>query len=213
MTKVLVSVPTTGWLHKQTVFALLRLQKDERVHIIIPTHNPYEHNLHRIVGDFLVGDYDFWLSFDDDNPPRRNPLELIELNKDIIGCPTPIWYFDEKTVKRGERPVYWNAYDYNVIGDAYRPHTPMDGLQRVDAIGTGCFLIARRVFENARMKNAPFMRQWTSEGYVERGNDIAFCERARACGFEIYAHYDYPAMHIKELEIGSVVAAFRNLYE
>mgnify|MGYP001616054345 CR=1 FL=1 len=213
MTKILVTVPTTGWLHKQTVFALLRLQHDPRVHIIIPTHNPYEHNLHRIVGDFLAGDYTHWLSFDDDNPPIQNPLELIELDKDIIGCPTPVWHYDERTAGKKERPVYWNAYDYDVVADAYRPHETMDGLQRVDAIGTGCFLITRRVFEDPRMQCAPFMRVWTKEGYVERGNDLAFCERARACGFEIYAHYGYPAMHINELEIGGVVRAFRNLYE
>jgi len=86
MKKILISIPNTGYIHKHCVFALLKLQKDTRFNLtfILPTHNPYENNLHHIVKDFLTGDYDYWLSFDSDNPPINNPLDLVGLDKDII---------------------------------------------------------------------------------------------------------------------------------
>lgn len=212
---VLVSVPNTGYIHKKVVLSLLKLQLDTRYRttIIFPTWNPYEHSLHRIVNDFMevYKDCSFWLNIDSDNPPMNNPLDLIELDRDIIGMPTPVWHFTGKE-KKGERPLYYNAYNYDLGEKAYIEHLPREGLQRVDAVGTGCLLVSKRVFINSEMRKSPFVRIWGVDGTVERGNDIAFCERARNQGFEIYAHYDYPCMHFCELELNEVVKAFDNLY-
>lgn len=210
--KVLISVPNLGWIHKYCVFAILKLQSDIRYdkNIILPTHIPFENNLHHIINDFLAGNYDFWLSFDADNPPTRNPLDLIEYDKDIIGFPTPVWHF---TGKAKERPVYWNGYDYVPESRAYKEHLPREGLQRVSAIGTGCFLVARRVFENPEMQKGAFTRKLNLDGTVERGNDISFSERASEQGFEIYCAYDYPCNHFVEVELNEVIGAFKNLYE
>lgn len=35
---------------------------------------------------------------------------------------------------------------------------------------------------------------------------------ARKKGFEIYAHYDYPCNHHKNLELHEVIKGFKNLY-
>ncbi len=211
----LVSIPNTGWIHKHISFVRSKLEKDERYNlkIIEPTHSPYVNNLHKILNDFKEGMYDFWLSMDSDNPPKNNPLDLVELDKDIIGCPTPVWHNDLKTRKAGERPIYWNVYDYVPEKDAYKEHENKKGLQKVDAIGTGCFLVSKRVFHNEFMQMAPFMRQWNADGTVNKGNDISFCERARANGFEIYAHFDYSCRHFVELELTEVIEAFMNQYE
>ena len=211
--KVLISVPNTGNIHKLVSSALLKLIQERRydLNIIQPTHNPYENNLHHIVNDFMEGDYDFWLNIDSDNPPLSNPLDLVELNKDIIGLPTPVWHFTGKI--KGERPVYENAYKYIPDKDAYTEWSIKEGLQRVDAVGTGCILISRRVFKRDVMRLAPFSRKCNFDGTVERGNDISFCERATSQGFEIYAHYDYRCQHFNELELHEVMRAFYELYE
>ena len=203
--KVLISVPNKGWIHKGCTFALLKLIQDRRYasNIILPTHNPFENNLHHIIIDFLKGGYDYWLSFDSDNPPTNNPLDLIELDKDIIGCPTPVIHFDKS--KLGERPVYYNAYKYVESEDAYTEWPNREGLQKVDAIGTGCFLIARRVFLNKELQKGAFTRKLYPDGTVEKGNDISFCERAQKEGFEIYAHYDYLCQHFNEIEIQEMI--------
>lgn len=208
---VLVSIPNTGWIHKHVCFVTDRIVADRRYQtkLIRPTHNPYENNLHHIVLQFIEEGFDFWLNIDSDNPPINNPLDLVEYDLDIIGLPTPVWHSE----KSGDRPVYWNGYDVDEDSDSYREHPLRDGLQRVDAIGSGCMLISRRVFEDEEMQKAPFARQCYDDGRVYKGTDISFCERARDRGFEIWCHYDYPCRHFHELEINEVVTAFRGLYE
>ena len=178
--KILISITNQHWIHKTVVHKAIALLADKRykTHLIMPSHRPYVNNLHHILKDFKEGDDTFWLNIDSDNPPIRNPLDLVVLDKDLIGLPTPIWHFTDK--KTGDRPIYWNGYDYKSDKDAYIEHEPKRGLQRVDAIGTGCFLAHRRIFTKLR---APFMRKWSRDGAVHKGNDISFCERVRSKGY------------------------------
>lgn len=211
--KVLLSIPNTGWIHKLATLAAIKMLKDNRheVLLITPTHNPYENNLHHIVNDFVSMEFDYWVNMDSDNPPINNPIDLVEFDLDIVGLPTPVWHFTGKK-SPGERPLYWNAYKH--VGDGgYKEHTPREGLQYVDAVGTGCLVVSRRVFECEEMRRAPFQRQYNEDGTVNKGNDISFCERAKACGFDVWCHYDYPCLHFNELELNEVVTAFKGLYE
>lgn len=205
--KVLVTIPNTGWIHKRVVYCLLKLQHDRRykLRFIMPTHSPLENNQHHIINDFMKGGEDYWLSIDSDNPPIQNPLDLVDFDKDVMGLPTPVWHYEGK---KGERPIYWNVYKQQGV-EGYKEWKEKRGLQKVDAIGMGCFLIARRVFENPHMRRAPFTRKLNYDGTVDRGNDISFCERASENGFQIWAHYDYPCMHFSELELTEVIKAFQ----
>jgi hypothetical protein len=190
----------------------LKLASDRRYNtkIIMPTHNPYENNLHHIVNDFIAGNYDYWLNIDADNPPMNNPLDLIELDRDIIGCPTPIYHFTDKV--KGERPWYENAYKYLPEKDAYIEYPTKQGFQQVDAVGTGCVLIARRVFSHPEMRKGAFTRKLNPDGTVSKGNDISFCERATELGFKIFAHYDYRCKHFNEIEMHEMIRAFHGVY-
>lgn len=211
--KILVSVPNTGNIHKLVCFATDRLLLDRRynVTIIRPTHNPVENNLHHIVNDFMKGDYDFWLNIDSDQPPINNFLDLVIYNLDVVGAPAPLWHYTRKI--KGERPFYEGIYKYIPEKDAYMEWSNKNKLQKVDAVSGGCVLYARRVFENPEMRKAPFQRTYYADGTVNKGNDIAFCERARAQGFSIFAHYDYRCQHFNNLEIHEVAKAFYELYK
>lgn len=227
MKSVYITVPNVHWIHQHVVEKLLWLLMDKRyrLKVNLPSRKPYENNLNHIVNEFMESGFDYWLNIDSDNPPRNNPLDLIKWDKDIMGLPTPVWHYANQ--KKGERPVYWTAFDLapeegkvvNIdngkveLKRGYKEHPIREGLQKVDAIGTGCFIIARRVFENPEMRKTPFTRKLNPDGTVEKGNDISFCERARENGFEIYAHYDYPCNHFSELELNKMVEAFKNLYE
>ena len=95
--KVLIACPNgDGWIHKHVVNVLMKFLHDTRFHveIILPTHRPFVQNLHMIQRDFLKGDYDFLISIDADNPPTNNVLDLIELDFDVVGAPTPVWHYD-----------------------------------------------------------------------------------------------------------------------
>lgn len=207
MAQVLVSVPNgDGWLHKTVVFAVLRLLTDSRhqVRVIMPTHKPSENNYHHILRDFMAGDFEYWLNIDADNPPTKNPLDLIDLDLEIIGCPTPVWCNDRPG--QGQRPFYWNAYKAAPGGWTEWPDKI--GLQEVDAVGFGCVLFARRVFtDHPELRVSPFRRTLYPDGRVEKGTDLAFCERATTAGVGIWAHFDYPCDHMVELPMIEMMKA------
>jgi hypothetical protein len=154
--------------------------------------------------DFLNGGEDYWLSMDDDNPPTNNPLDLVEFDCDLIGLPTPVWHNSTP----GDRPWYFNALD--AVGDAYKPHEPCNGLQEVDAIGSGCFLVSRRVMLKLKDQQ-PFMRVWNPDGTVEVGGDYSFCRKVKTANFRIWAHYDYPCRHFNELDLVEMLQAMQGI--
>jgi hypothetical protein len=208
--KVFVTVPCVGWLRREIKEVFMHLLTDERVFCTFmdPVHKPVENNMMHCVKHFMAGDADFWLSMDSDNPPFKNPLDLVFLNKDIVGCPTPIWKWEDSE-ETNYRPIQWNAFRYKPETDNYTEHQPKKGLQKVDAIGSGCFVVARRVFENPVMRTTGWHRKWCPEqGTVYKGLDISFCERAREQGFEVYAHFDYPCDHFCEMSLVEISKAF-----
>ncbi len=203
--RVLISIPNTGWISKHCVFSLLKLQQDKRylTTIILPTHSPIDNNRNLIIIDFLKGGFDYLLIIDADNPPTKNPLDLIEYDKDVMIFPTPQWHLTKGALARGQYPIYWNCMDK--VKGGWREHNKKEGLQEIDAGGTGCILIARRVLTKIKK---PFERVWTEDGVVEKGSDFYFCEKAKEEGFKIFCHYDYPCMHFKEQELTEVIKAF-----
>jgi len=197
-----------GYIHKLVHVALCRILSDRRYRVRhdCPTHRPYANNLHHCINDFLDSDDQWWLSMDDDNPPRRNPLDLIELDCDLIGLPTPVWH----SAVPGDRPWYLNALQK--VDGGYKPAEPLDGLTEVDAIGSGCFLVARRVIE-AVAELQPFARQWNHDGTVALGGDFSFCEKVRRAGFRIWAHGDYMCDHIQTLPLLEVIERVGQMYQ
>jgi hypothetical protein len=188
------------------VDVLLKLQGDSRYKLSFwfPNYKPLVNNQHHIINKFIQGEFDFWLSIDSDTVPMNNPLDLVEFNRDIIGLPYPVWHVNDKN----ERPYYWAAYDYVKETDDYSEHRDSKGLQQVDAIGGGCFLVSARVFLNKEMQKGAFTRKLNPDGTVRRGNDISFCERAKENGFEIFTHYGYPCRHYYNIDMVSMIKAF-----
>jgi hypothetical protein len=179
---------------------------DISTRVIFPSHTPFENNLNHCAVEFMAGDFDFWLSVDSDNPPLRNPLDLAWLDLDVVGCPTPVWNWADDPAYHGDRPIYMNAYQDKQDGTGYREWPEQVGLQKVDAVGSGCIMFSRRVIEQFR-NDVPFRRVTDDQGRVQRGPDIHFCERARNAGFEIWAHFDYCCDHYNELSLKDVRTA------
>lgn len=227
--KVLVACCNgTARIHKLVVMAAIRMLQDRRheVRFIMPTHSPLVNNQHKVVEDFLKEGHDFLLFMDDDNPPINNPIDLVELNKDVIGLPTPVW----NSGTPGDVPYYFNimrevpSVDEN--GEPFIGWRPLNtypgfeakGLKKADAVGGGCVLIARRVLlklisaARDNVLEMPFMRRWDSKtGQVTMGNDFAFCQRARRHGFKVWAHFDYQCRHYNTMDIMETVNAMTSI--
>lgn len=134
---------------------------------------------------------------DADNPPIRNPLNLIALDKDVIACPTPMY----KRID-GRGGIYWNtgmdAPEGKVRIDSL--HKRRELVQR-DIVGTGCILIRRNVLDAVR---PPFVCDWDADGLRVASSDWTFCRRARAQGFEVWAHYGYPCEHFTKIGLSEI---------
>lgn len=194
MQRVLVSVTTGGNVRHELAANLTVWQRGTPHDVTIEFHNhrPYEHALNLIAKRATSEGYDWWLQLDDDQCPMRNPLELIDHDKDVIGCPAPIWKPDVGV----KSPLVWNVFADKPEG--FKTNSvPCEGLQPVDITGSGALLIARRVF--SAIEN-PFGCEW-DHGLKAAGPDIAFCRRVKDAGFQVWVHFGYPCNHWNVIDL------------
>jgi hypothetical protein len=85
---------------------------------------------------------------------------------------------------------------------------PESGLLEVDATGAACLLVHRTVFEKIATEYAPPLT-WFAESVAFGqvwSEDITFCVRARAAGFQTVVDCDVKLGHIKPVSIDSAYA-------
>ena len=194
-TSVYIATPTMGEIRKEVIVWYQTWAYDERYRrkLVMPMAVPYELNINQIIENALEEDSDYLLIVDGDNPPILDPLDLVELDKDIIGLPTPTW--------KGQRI---NPNAMTKVGKSFQPvrDERMYGLQEVDAVGSGCMLIARRVLEDIGKRW--FNPKWNEKGTSRRSGDFNFCTKAREKGYKVWAHFDYPCEHIKQAPLKKI---------
>jgi hypothetical protein len=155
--------------------------------------HPISSNRNKIVKRFLQTDNDYLMMVDDDVVPLFNPAEFVFADVDVIGFPAK--------VRQGDRQLNWVAYVRRPDRHEYAPvdfnKVEQDiELLSVDAVGTGCILIRRRVLENIK---APFHIHFDEDGILTMGTDFAFCERVKEAGFDIFTTPRRVCEHFKEL--------------
>jgi hypothetical protein len=124
-----------------------------------------------------------WLWFMDDDHAFKPTLltQLLDHGKDLVVpvCLTRVHPF---------QPV---AYTEKIADDLYLPiplrEQPTDGLVRLEAGGCAGMLIRRPVLE-------AIPEPWFE--YTDRSEDIIFCEKARAAGFELWGDLNARLGHI-----------------
>jgi hypothetical protein len=151
-------------------------------------------------------------------PDVRNELaaQVLEWGADVQLCVDADQTFPEDTLHR------LLAHDLDIVGANYPRRMPMgaptaalDGqpvetrpdspaLQEVDSIGLGVCLIRTEVY---RRLPEPWFTFPIKEGR-HRGEDVAFCEAARAAGFKVYVDHDLSRQvgHIAEVALGFKLA-------
>ena len=211
--KVMIAIPNQGTVTCNLAKQLVEIVTDSAVNkkfnidLRFSKVTCIDYNRNTITRMFLESDCDFLLMIDDDNPCLKNPLDLIELNKDIMIYPTLMFKVDG-----GREPIL----QYNVFkkdGNMWRSQrmTPGKKLEEYDAGGTGCILIKRKVLEKIK---APFLSKMNEDGTRNVGMDLWFCHRAKKAGFRIWAHWDYACQHIKEIDLLDVGRMMlRDLYK
>lgn len=189
--KVLVSIIHQGWIRPEILPLIPILIKDGRydVHLIDHSSKPYQNSLNQIRKKMLDEGFDYWVTFDHDNVPLNNPLDLIGMG-DVIGMPYPTWM----DYQNGDIDTCVLAMSKDQDGRYKQlPPEKREGFVEVDAIASGAMVLSRAVVEKLF-----FEREWNGDGIQTRGIDFNFCKKAQDLGFKIYAHFDYLADHHKE---------------
>jgi len=186
--KVYVGVLTGGQVRAELAAALITMSQDRRYEIQIEFcwDRPIPSNRCRIAKKALARGADHLLMIDADCWPRRNLLDLVERDLDVVAFPCPIW-------RPGvpEPPVVMNI-------------TPLGGDRIVDLDGEELFeiarggfsavLIARRVLE---AMGSTFAYKFDEDGQNVGDEDIMFCDAARKRGFKIWTAPQYVCEHFK----------------
>lgn len=203
--RVLLSLPHTGTNHvanSAAVESMMLVDQRVQLHCVRSSGRPIESNLNTIAKNFLEGDWDYWINLDDDQAPLKNPIDLIFLDKDVIGLPTPTTRPKDAGVLN---PFCWNVYDWDENENSFRPHQVLadsEPLQEVDAVGSGCWVVARRVLEAVKK---PLSSVFDDDGVRAMGGDLSFCVKAKKAGFKIFVHYDYPCRHFKTVDLYEIM--------
>lgn len=154
---------------------------------------PTSSNRNHIVKDFLAGDWDYLAMFDSDNYPIRNPFDLLDYDKDVIGMVYPGW---------GDNGLRFHVYKEVEQNGKYvfiqYPPEKRHGLMRVDAVATGGIFIKRGVLQGLI---APFNYQFDLDGVVTMSDDVNFCNSCNRAGFEIWVNWDYLSDHYKTISL------------
>ena len=164
-----------------------------------------------IAMEALKHGYDYLFFIDADNPvPRDTLVKLLEDDKDVVGVP----YLKRKPNEKGEHTLcafYMRRQGGMRLYDPIKTFREGGYLHRIDACGTGCMLIKRKVLEevNKRHPNKPFQfgnlisfNEGDKTIDIAKGlkrtmsEDLEFCERAADAGFEIWLDTRIRPLHL-----------------
>lgn len=199
--KVMVNVlnegtTSAGW---ETQLMAWMQEKSDRYEfqIFFPTGRPIPDNRHKIVKQFLEGDWDYLVMLDDDNPCYKNIFELLDLNLPVVGGVYP---------GKNETGIILFAFETALKdGKVTFKQLPLDkreGLQRVGAVATGLMVIRRDVLEKIAKKGwKPFEEKFDEDGVLEYGDDIGFCMKCQELKIPVYAHFNYIGSHWKTVDL------------
>lgn len=196
---VLLAVPTRGYVWHETAKAL-------------EPYNPqYVKNKlsvadcrNRIVRDFLKTKADVLFMCDDDVLPPPGFLEVLVRDMegyDVLGASVPVG-------KLPQHGFFINAFNVSPEGAFETAELEIDGVTKVDAIGTGLCGIRRAVLEHPEMK-APFQQMLDEDGTILVGQDLEFCRRARALDFKIGVTTNIVCDHFISAHANAIHSAYR----
>lgn len=185
MAKVVLGIPTTGSIETRTFEALFKIDRKE--HNIFPLVT--EHALVYMARDSIVNkmlenpEAEYIWFVDSDIIVEKDTLnKLVKADKDIVSGCYP--YKSETGSVVGIDANLETITMYDLMKE--KDHTV-----KIARAGMGCCLIKRCVLEDVMAK---YNTCFTPMG--ELGEDYAFCERAKECGYDIWIDREVILKHI-----------------
>lgn len=193
--KILVGLPCgSGFVPTVMVTSLLQLHKPFPCAFAVVDRQRVDKARNYMAMETLKQGFDYLFMVDDDNPIPPETLELmIADDKDIVIAPI----LSRNPVADGSYPMCaFYSEERDIKGKPLRMYHPIkefkdEGpLHKIDAGGTGCMLIKRKVLEKMFVKYQDHFFEFgdiTINGQRRTmSEDAEFCERAVDLGFEIW---------------------------
>ena len=207
--KILIGMPNgSGQVPVEMVQSLLQLHKPFPCAFLPVVRQRVDKCRNGIAMEALKGGFDYVFMVDDDNPvPPETLAQFIEDDKDIVIAPILArnpdpdgnyslcaFYSEKKKIKKNYLRIYKNIVSFKDEGP----------LHKIDAGGTGCMLIKRKVLEAMNKKHQDLMFEFgdiTVEGQRRTmSEDAEFCERAVDLGFEIWLDERIKPIHFTQMK-------------
>jgi hypothetical protein len=183
--KTFVAIPNTGNICIELAQWLLKQQ--DNIFVFLSNSRPIDHNRNILVNEFLKSDCNWLLMIDSDVAPPVNLLEMCENNVPVCSA------YVSTCVANEIIPVGMTKNDTGYYHD-FKHSAPE--LHRVDAVGTGCILIRRDVFDT--LKKPYFKFIYDADGILTKGEDFYFSEKV---GREVYFDARYKCKHTVSVTI------------
>ena len=192
--KVFIAIPTTGNIRTELAMFLLTLDKNSHNVIVSYTcGGGITHNRNKLTGYFLRSKFEWLLFLDSDTVPPMNVLDMIKNGKNI--CSGVYHQFKDGQV----RPLTFEKVKSKY---GYVSKEKDDYLVEVDAVGAGCLLINRKVFE--KMKKPYFIFLYDKDGLLKLSEDLNFCKKAQKAGFKIWVGKRIGSSHYKTVNLSLI---------
>lgn len=214
MKTVLIGMPSySGMIPSNMVQSILQLHKPLPCAFMVVDRQRIDKSRNAMALECLQKGADYLFFIDDDNPIPPDTLDVfLKDDKDIVTAPI----LSRTPNKDGEHNLCsFYAKEKKVDGKKlklYYPIKKLSGkgpLHKVDATGTGCLLIKRKVLEKLysihrdnifEFGDIRFSKKYTFDGieYDRRtmSEDCEFSERATNAGFEIWLDERIRPFHI-----------------
>jgi glycosyltransferase involved in cell wall biosynthesis len=211
---VLIGMPSySGMIPAATVASLLQLHKPLPCAFMTVERQRIDKARNACVLEALRNNVDYLFFVDDDNPIPPETLEvLLSADKDVVFAPIlgrvpdrqgrhPLCAFYAREVTVDGRPLrlYHNITTFRDSGP----------LHRVDAGGTGCVLIKRRVLEALYARHQGYVFEFGDIRFEQKvmvdgveydrrtmSEDCEFSERAVDAGFELWLDERIRPLHM-----------------
>ncbi len=202
--KVFVGMPIYGNIPYEAADAFTQMvaggfARNTIAGLIQSGHGVLSHARNNIIMEALKGDCSHILFVDSDMVPRRDTLaKLLVEDVDILSA---LYFMRQKPhlpVMTKRLPVRTMKDRMEISIEGYVTDYPKDAIIQVGAIGMGCALIKRTVFERIKEKNGD--EKWFSFENNE-GEDFFFCRRAAELGISCHVHTGAEVGHVANVVI------------
>lgn len=211
---ILIGLPSgSGQVPLPVVQSLLQLHKPLPCGFISVERQRIDKARNHMVSEALRQNFDYLFMVDDDNPIPPETLKLmVEDDKDIVIA--PILSRSPNAEGKHDLCAFYSK-EYSNDEESIRIYNPITSfkeegdLHKIDAGGTGCILIKRKVLEAVHRKyegysfefgNTVFKKPIMIDGkeFKRRtmSEDAEFCERASDLGFEVWLDERITPLHL-----------------